>query len=292
MTRETTSYNGYGLRTGLFWVPAWLLFSRVPRAPHPRAVTAPWIRRPSPISPLAPTSPCCAERRENWGVPGIAKNEAIYGCLMTLHDPNASERAKESARRTLALFDANDIAAGKLRIAESKLAPPPLLVDARTALTTPYEQLTPDLWPLRSLLDACRDDPARFQAEVLGRKLWSKQIEVCHAIARSPITVVPAGRAVGKSYLMQGSSSGGCTPGRTRLVITTGPDHRQVVSVLWKEMRRALLKPRMRLGWRPSQQRLFVTPAAATQRRQRLGSTRLCRGRSRKGSAVNTPPIC
>ncbi len=55
------------------------------------------------------------------------------------------------------------------------------------------------------LLDACRDDPARFQEEVLGRRLWAKQVEVCQAIARSPITVVPAGRAVGKSFLLAGT---------------------------------------------------------------------------------------
>jgi hypothetical protein len=187
--------------------------------------------------------------RENWGVPGVAKNEAVYQCMLTLQSDIANDRSKEAARRTLALFDANDIAAGKLRLAESKLAPPPLLVDARTALTTPFDQLTPDLWPLRSLLDACRDDPARFQTEVLGRKLWSKQIEVCHAIARSPITVVPAGRAVGKSYLNAGIVLWWLYTRPNSLVITTGPDHRQVVSVLWKEIRRALLKPRMRLGW-------------------------------------------
>ena len=58
-----------------------------------------------------------------------------------------------------------------------------------------------------ALLEACRDDPARFQAEVLGRRLWAKQVEVCQAIAQSPITVVPAGRAVGKSFLLAGTGA-------------------------------------------------------------------------------------
>ena len=78
-------------------------------------------------------------------------------------------------------------------------------VDCRDALLTPAAELTPALTPLRALLDACRDDPARFQQEVLGRRLWAKQVEVCQAIARSPITVVPAGRAVGKSFLLAGT---------------------------------------------------------------------------------------
>ena len=56
-----------------------------------------------------------------------------------------------------------------------------------------------------ALLDACRDDPARFHEEVLGRRLWSKQVAVCKEIARSPVTVVPAGRAVGKSFLLAGT---------------------------------------------------------------------------------------
>ena len=68
----------------------------------------------------------------------------------------------------------------------------PDVVDCRDALLAPEAELTPAQRPLRALLDACRDDPARFQQEVLGRRLWWKQVEVCRAIARSPVTVVPA----------------------------------------------------------------------------------------------------
>ncbi len=117
-------------------------------------------------------------------------------------------------------------------------------VDCRDVLLTPAGELTPALQPLRALLDACRDDPARFHEEVLGRRLWSKQVEVCRAIARSPVTVVPAGRAVGKSFLLAGTVLWWLYTRPMSLVITTGPDHRQVVSVLWKEIRRAL-RPRL-----------------------------------------------
>ena len=112
-------------------------------------------------------------------------------------------------------------------------------VDCRDVLLTPAAELTPAMKPVRALLDACRDDPARFQEEVLGRTLWSKQVEVCQAIARSPVTVVPAGRAVGKSFLLAGTVLWWLYTRPNSLVITTGPDHRQVVSVLWKEIRRA-----------------------------------------------------
>lgn len=106
-----------------------------------------------------------------------------------------------------------------------------------------------ELGAIREVLAACHDDPALFQRAVLGRDLWSKQEQVCAAVARSPITVVPAGRAVGKSFLLAGIVLWWLYTRRSSLVITTGPDHRQVVSVLWKEIRRAL-RPRYEGGRR------------------------------------------
>ena len=127
--------------------------------------------------------------------------------------------------------------------------PVPKPVDCRDLLRIPAEQLAPALQPLRATLDACRDDPARFNDEVLGRALWAKQVEVCAAVAKTPITVVPAGRAVGKSFLLAGIVLWWLYTRPGALVITTGPDHRQVVSVLWKEIRRALRRARLTLGY-------------------------------------------
>ncbi|MGH9548578.1 MAG: hypothetical protein ACRD3W_04350, partial [Terriglobales bacterium] len=123
------------------------------------------------------------------------------------------------------------------------------MVDVRTILTTPPEALPPDLRPIRTLLDDCRDDPARFHAEVLGRELWTKQIDVCDAVAKTPITLVPAGRAVGKSYTLAGLALWWLYTRPNSLVITTGPDFRQVVSVLWKEIREALRQPVELASW-------------------------------------------
>jgi hypothetical protein len=96
--------------------------------------------------------------------------------------------------------------------AEPAAAP---LLDCRTALLAPLDaRCMPDWQPLAALLAACRDDPVRFQAEVLGRTLWTKQAAVCAAVARSPITVVPAGRAVGKSFLLAGLVLWWVYPGR------------------------------------------------------------------------------
>jgi hypothetical protein len=123
-------------------------------------------------------------------------------------------------------------------------------IDCREVLLADAAKLTGEQRLIRALLDSCRDDPARFQAEVLGRRLWWKQKDVCKAIASSPITVVPAGRAVGKSFLLAGTVLWWLYTRPNSLVITTGPDHRQVVSVLWKEIRRAL---RARVAQEPGQ---------------------------------------
>jgi phage terminase large subunit len=96
---------------------------------------------------------------------------------------------------------------------------------------------------VRALLDACRDDPALFQTAVLGRSLWSRQVEICDSVAAFPITVVPGGRAVGKSWLLAGIVLWWLYTRPFSLAITTAPDHRQVTTVLWKEIRRCV-RPR------------------------------------------------
>ena len=193
-----------------------------------------------------------------------------------------------------------------LGLVHSRPGPAPLrggaaeAVDCRDALLTPAAELTPALRPVRALLDACRDDPARFQEEVLGRRLWSKQAEVCQAIARSPVTVVPAGRAVGKSFLLAGTVLWWLYTRPNSLVITTGPDHRQVVSVLWKEIRRAL-RPRLDLAGRNSSGLILghdhLTKGYNSPQRlllkQGTGWGRSASRRStRKASAGSMPAIC
>jgi hypothetical protein len=84
------------------------------------------------------------------------------------------------------------------------------------------------------------DDPIGFNEKVLGRTLWDKQADVCRSVVECPVTVVPAGRAVGKSFLLSGLVLWWLYTRERSLVVTTGPDHRQVVSVLFKELRRAI----------------------------------------------------
>jgi hypothetical protein len=115
------------------------------------------------------------------------------------------------------------------------------------------------------IIHRTRNDPALFNKIVLGRTLWSKQIEVCEVIAKTPITLVPAGRAVGKSFLIAGIVLWWLYTRKNSLVITTGPDHRQVVTVLWKEIKRAINEALLPLEYKTlseglsSPQRLEIT---------------------------------
>jgi hypothetical protein len=74
-------------------------------------------------------------------------------------------------------------------------------------------------------------------------------VAVCAAVAQSPITVVPAGRAVGKSFSLAGLVLWWVYTRPKSLVMTTGPDFRPVFSVLWKEPRRTLLSAPVPLGY-------------------------------------------
>jgi hypothetical protein len=54
--------------------------------------------------------------RENWGVPDIAKTEAILACYQVLTDPESSRKARMAATRVLQQADRNDLLAEKLRL--------------------------------------------------------------------------------------------------------------------------------------------------------------------------------
>lgn len=46
--------------------------------------------------------------RQDWGVPDVARNEAIYQCLKILADPDASERNRLAASKALIAMDRAD----------------------------------------------------------------------------------------------------------------------------------------------------------------------------------------
>lgn len=99
------------------------------------------------------------------------------------------------------------------------------------------------------LVDRCDGDHARFTEVILGdRGLWSKQREVCRSIRDYPLTLVPAGNSVGKSYVAARVVLSFLYQHRPSIVFTTSPTQGQLDGILWKEIRSAIDGSRIPLG--------------------------------------------
>jgi hypothetical protein len=105
---------------------------------------------------------------------------------------------------------------------------------------------------LRELVSSCKDDYTRFGWSILGRDgskaYWSRQREICRSVVECHTTVVPAGNAVGKSYVASGIGLGFLYTRPGSLVFTSAPTQAQLQGVLWKEMSRAHSSARVPLG--------------------------------------------
>lgn len=88
-----------------------------------------------------------------------------------------------------------------------------------------------------------RPDPIiarRIQQEIIGSRLWSKQIEVTDSVfGPKRNTAVKAGTGLGKTMVCAGIAIAYLVSAPDRLVITTAPTMRQVQDMLWKEIRAA-----------------------------------------------------
>ena len=97
----------------------------------------------------------------------------------------------------------------------------------------------------------CYRNPARFNRRVLGRPAyWWRQAEICEAVKDTPVVYVPAGNAVGKSYVDAGNVLSFLCDHPGCLVLCTAPTQVQLEEVLWKEIERAYRGSRVPLGGR------------------------------------------
>ncbi len=91
-------------------------------------------------------------------------------------------------------------------------------------------------------------DPVRWIQNVLRESIWSKQIDICESVEEHRFTAVQASHGVGKSYI---ASRIVCwwlstKPIDQAYVITTAPTAAQVEKILWREIRAAHTKARLR----------------------------------------------
>lgn len=79
---------------------------------------------------------------------------------------------------------------------------------------------------------------------------WKKQLEICDSVVRFPVTLVPTGNAIGKSFLAAGLLHWFLFTRQGSLVVATAPTQVQLEEVLWKEVERAYQGSRIPLGGR------------------------------------------
>lgn len=86
-----------------------------------------------------------------------------------------------------------------------------------------------------------QDDPVGFAEDVIGATLYSKQIEVLTSVLTNKVTRVPSTHAAAKTFTAALASVWwpSVYPVTTARVVTTAPRLRQVVNVLWPDIRRA-----------------------------------------------------
>jgi hypothetical protein len=88
------------------------------------------------------------------------------------------------------------------------------------------------------------NDPAGWMREVLGADPWEKQMEVAEAVRDHRRVAVKSCHSSGKSFLAARLVIWWLHTHPNSIVVTTAPTHRQVESILWREVRHACARAR------------------------------------------------
>lgn len=124
----------------------------------------------------------------------------------------------------------------------------------RTAATAKRE---PDLGLDAGRMAEYRVSPVTYAEEVLGVRWWRRQREVAEALLEHRRVLVKASHAVGKTHVAAGLINWHFDCFRPGITIATAPTQRQVVDVLWKEVR---VQRNGRPGLLPKSPRLETAP--------------------------------
>lgn len=96
------------------------------------------------------------------------------------------------------------------------------------------------------------EDPAWFAREILGVKLWPKQIAIARSVRDHARTSVKSCHASGKTYCAAVIALWFLLCHRRSLVLSTAPTYRQVRGILWREVARLVQSALVDLGGRLS----------------------------------------
>lgn len=110
--------------------------------------------------------------------------------------------------------------------------------DALEVFRQARERFTGITWPSAKY----RDDPVQFFRDVLGVEPWSKQIEIIEAIRDHPRVAVRSGHKISKSHTAAGSGLWFYESFPDARVAMTSTTARQVEAILWRELRKMVVK--------------------------------------------------
>lgn len=100
----------------------------------------------------------------------------------------------------------------------------------------------------RALKSRLQADPVFFVEKVLGRTLWSKQIEILNSLRDHSRTAVRSCHGIGKTYTAALAVLWFLYAHPRAIVLSTAPTYRQVEKLIWKEIRSAWRGARYPLG--------------------------------------------
>jgi len=91
------------------------------------------------------------------------------------------------------------------------------------------------------------EEPESWIREKLGEHVWTKQVEILHAVRDNRKTLVKSCHQVGKSWLAGRLASWWLDthPVGQAFVVTTAPSNPQVKAILWKEIGRAFVRGKL-----------------------------------------------
>jgi len=111
-----------------------------------------------------------------------------------------------------------------------------------------------------ALLRRCQKDPFFFSEHLLGgHQPWGKQRQIMESVLVNPRTIVPAGYAVGKTWVAARIAIWFLYSFPRSIIVTTAPTWRQVENVLWAEIRRQHAEARRPLGGEVLKTRIKIT---------------------------------
>lgn len=97
-------------------------------------------------------------------------------------------------------------------------------------------------------LERCQKNPVWFVENVLGKSLWSKQIEIIEAIRDNRKVCVRSCNGAGKSFLAASAILWFLFSFPPSIVISTSPTWRQTAQIVWAEVRSAYNNAKYPLG--------------------------------------------